>query len=1073
MSRDILGAVTDGSSHSSRFVGRQRELQVLDEALTAARDGVGSVVLVTGPAGIGKTWFCQEIATRAQRGGFTVACGSCWPSPGAPALWPWQEILEVVGGAAASGLLAATRGESLVDPEPFTRFSAIGEQIKAACARSPLLIVIDDFDRADTGAVRLTRFIAKTFARRPLVLVLTRRLKPNHATADSSAWAVEDEATPIRLRGFDLAETETALRTLGQHVEPDLLQAVYHLTDGHPLHVQRIATAGATTNALMQDGVRAVIAWAVERLTERSRSLLSYAAILGVTPSVAEAATVAAATPGEVRRALAEASAARLVVVNERERFSFGHELIRKDLLDRLSDEELVEGHARAANMLANSGAAGADRLIRLAHHAISAASRSTGAAERAVAASRDAARLMMNRFGYEAAVDLLKSAVAVHEQSNVAEPVAPLLVEWAEAVLQCGRLSQARELFDRAAQAASAEHDAFAMARAAIGLGGMWINEHRTRIDRERVTNLQRRALAELPAGERHLRLRLEVRLAAEQVYQGESTERARAKLDDAERLGDGKVFAEALSLVHHALLTPRHTKTRLRLADKLIAVASTAGEGMLALLGVCWRAVDLFHLGDRAAETALGELRERAEALGCRSLQYVAEAMATMLLIRAGRLAEAEARAYDCFTLGTKVGDADAPGIFGAHLTTIRWLQGRDSEVLAEVERLANSPTLNPAEFSFQATVASLAASTGDTAKARTVLDRLSAAGLANLPESSTWLAGMLAIAEAAHTLGDADLSRQVYDLVAPYAELPIMPSLAVTCLGSAERALGVAAFTFGNLGRAVEHLERSVTANRRLGNRPFTTVAKADLAEALHSRGRPGDRERAEVLLAEACAEAEAMGLTERAATWTSRLTRSRSEAAVLYRHDRSWTVSVPGGQLVVRDRLGMQYLAQLLTNPNRAIPALQLASDPSGTTLAAATRHAVLDNQAIATYRRRIQQIADELDDADNRADNTRSEQLAQEHAALVEELRHATRRGGRTRSFADSDERARTAVRQALKRTMNEIAESDPSLGALLNRTILTGNTCRYTPDPNHPLHWSYVDARSGTTPPRR
>jgi len=732
-------AVADASSRASRFVGRKRELQILEETLAGAGEGEGAVVLVTGPAGIGKTRFCREVAARARRSGHTVAWGSCWPAGGAPPLWPWQQILGALGEAPAE-LLAADQGGSIVDPERFARFTAIAERVDAACARWPVLIVIDDIDSADAGAMLLCRFVARTLAGRPLVLLLTRRSDPDGIEIASPAWAVEGEATLVALDGFDLGETATMLRKRGRAVDIELLDTIFRLTGGHPLHLQRVAAAGAAGGALSGGGVRAAIAWAVGRLSDKTRDVLGRAAVLGAAPAIVEAGIVGCAPPEGVREVLDEALTASLVSVEGQDHFSFTHELVREALLRRLTVEATLDAHARAAEMLSAAPAGDTDRLVRLARHALQAAPRSPADTRRAVAACRAAARAAIAGFGYEYAADLLASATEAHQRSASPDPIAPLLVEWAEAVLQCGRLAEARELFQRAAEVATAEADAIALAGAALGLGGIWINEHRTRVDRERVTGLQQRALAALPADQHALRQRLQTRLAAEAVYQGGPLEPALAALERARRLGDGRALAEALSLVHHALLTPRHTHDRLALADELIAVASSAGEGMLALLGLCWRTVDLFHLGDARAATALAELRQRADTVSCLTQRHVAESIETMLLIRAGQLELAEAQAYECFQLGTDAGDADALGFLAAHLTTIRWLQGRDAEMLDTVEQVAGSPTLNPAEFAFQATAASLAARTGQTANARSALDRLIAPGLASLPESST---------------------------------------------------------------------------------------------------------------------------------------------------------------------------------------------------------------------------------------------------------------------------------------------------------------------------------------------
>ena len=366
----------------------------------------------------------------------------------------------------------------------------------------------------------------------------------------------------------------------------------------------------------------------------------------------------------------------------------------------------------------------------------------------------------MVHGYAYEQAADLLATASRIHADARLYGGAA-LHVEEAQAVLQAGRLAEARSLFDRAAAGAEDEGEPILLAEAALGLGGVWVNEHRTPVEWRRVRALQKRALAGLPAGEDALASRLRTRLAAEAVYVGESTQHVLDCLVDARRLGDPLARAEALSLTHHVLLTPEHTRDRLALADELVAVASSAGLGVLALMGLCWRTVDLFQLADPAAERALAELRERTDAVGCRSIRYIVWVLDVMLAIRAGRLDEAEEAAAEAFALGTEVGDADALAYFGAHLVAVRWLQGRDAEALELVTDVTSSPSLIDAELTFPALEAVFAARTGDPARARAALDRAVAPGLAAIPRSSTWLSGMLAVVEAADALGDAGLA------------------------------------------------------------------------------------------------------------------------------------------------------------------------------------------------------------------------------------------------------------------------------------------------------------------------
>jgi hypothetical protein len=1059
---------------SGPFIGRSRELRVLDSARSAARAGDAAVVVVTGEAGIGKTRLCREASARAEEAGFAVAWGTCWPEGGAPPLWPWRTILSSLRVGPVAQLLSRDPGGPSIDPERFARFTAITDHLGDACARSPVLIVIDDVHAADPGALLLARFVARTLARHPLMLLLASRI------ADARVWA-DSDATLVPLGPFDAAETETFLRCHGSAVlDRREARALHRLTAGHPLHLQHVTGGSGGMRRPIAGSLRAAIDRAVVGLGPDADRVLRHAAALGTAPAIGEVSAVARVSADAVHRALGEAAHAGLVDIEDAERFSFCHELVRQVLYDRLTIDERTDAHARAADALAATAALSPDRLARHAHHALRAASRSSADARRAVQVCRDAAHRFVANFAYERAAALLEAACALHEAAGPgradwpglrdrglrsAAPagspgwaLAPLLVEWADAVLRCGRLSEARRLYDRAAMAADVEGDPVALARAALGSGGVWVNEHRDRLEWERVTGLQRRALCGLPDGETVLRHRLRMRLAVEEVYRGGPVGPVLDALAEARRLGDGQALAEALSLAHHALLTPSHTHHRPALAEEQIAVASAAGDGMLALIGLCWRTVDAFHLGDPDAPRLLAGLHARADAHSCQSVLYIAQAIEDMLAIRAGRLDEAEAKAHACVELGTRIGDADALGFLGAHLVTIRWIQGRDGELLDAVEQLATSPTLNPGDFSFHATLACLAARAGDTGKARTTLDRLTASGLDALAQSSTWLAAMLSIAEAAHVLGDADVARQVHDLVLPYAELPVTPSLAVTCLGSTERVLGLCCVTGGDLDGAVKHLERAVAATRLLGNRPVTAITTADLATVLLRRQADGDHDRARVLLGEARDEAESMGLRLRSDEWAGQLAQLTEFTATISHNGRRWILTAGAHRAVVPDRVGMRYLATLLTNPSRPIPALELAGALPG--LAAAPAHPVLDRRARTEYRRRVADLTARVSTAEAAGDTGAAARMRAEIEVLVDELRRVTGRGGRTRAFTDAAERARTAVRTAITRAITEIADAEPAVAALLRDTVATGTTCCYTPDRTHPVQWT-------------
>ena len=82
---------------SGALVGRASELEILEGWLNAARAGSGRLVLCGGEPGIGKTRLAQELAGRALARGTAVAWARCAEATGAPAFWPWRQVLRSIG----------------------------------------------------------------------------------------------------------------------------------------------------------------------------------------------------------------------------------------------------------------------------------------------------------------------------------------------------------------------------------------------------------------------------------------------------------------------------------------------------------------------------------------------------------------------------------------------------------------------------------------------------------------------------------------------------------------------------------------------------------------------------------------------------------------------------------------------------------------------------------------------------------------------------------------------------------------------------------------------------------------
>src|SRR5688572_7365456 len=78
------------------LVGRDRELSVLNDRLTAARDGRGSLVLISGEAGMGKTSLADALCREAADMGAHVLTGHCYDRTETPPYGPWSEITRPV-----------------------------------------------------------------------------------------------------------------------------------------------------------------------------------------------------------------------------------------------------------------------------------------------------------------------------------------------------------------------------------------------------------------------------------------------------------------------------------------------------------------------------------------------------------------------------------------------------------------------------------------------------------------------------------------------------------------------------------------------------------------------------------------------------------------------------------------------------------------------------------------------------------------------------------------------------------------------------------------------------------------
>jgi hypothetical protein len=156
--------------------------------------------------------------------------------------------------------------------------------------------------------------------------------------------------------------------------------------------------------------------------------------------------------------------------------------------------------------------------------------------------------------------------------------------------------------------------------------------------------------------------------------------------------------------------------------------------------------------------------------------------------------------------------------------------------------------------------------------------------------------------------------------------------------------------------------------------------------------------------------------------------------------------TWVLVHGATRVEVADSIGVQRLVQLLARPHRDVPAADLAGSVADT-----AGQTVLDREALRAYRDRVDELRADIDEAEADADLARAERLRDELDVLLEHLSASAGLGGRSRSFAGGDERARVAVRKSLRRVFDEIAAVAPQFGAQLQASVRTGNACRFDP----------------------
>jgi len=288
-------------------------------------------------------------------------------------------------------------------------------------------------------------------------------------------------------------------------------------------------------------------------------------------------------------------------------------------------------------------------------------------------------------------------------------------------------------------------------------------------------------------------------------------------------------------------------------------------------------------------------------------------------------------------------------------------------------------------------------------------------------------------------------------------------------------------------GRAEAAVEHLARARAFWAELDAPYELAVCREILGRALHADGdhqgamlefgaarRIFERIGAVLDGERLAARLTASGPGEKAVPEPRRLPPGFEEAA-LRREGDYWSISFEGRVLRIKDGRGLRYLAALLERPGVDQWAVDLAA---GTGADDATRRSraetaadlgdageLLDEEARAAYRRRLDELEEELEEARAHGDPACVDRVRAEMDQLGRQLAAAVGLGGRARRAGSTAERARQSVTKAIRGVIRKMTTEHPSLGRHLEAAVRTGVACRFEPDPSHPARWRVDRAR--------